>query len=45
LWLFPKPLFGKFSNLGEVDKEFTLNMVIRIKPLNTIDGSALISPL
>jgi len=26
LWLFPKPLFGKFSNLGEVDKEFQLNM-------------------
>ena len=26
IWLFPKPLFGKFSTLGEVDKEFQLNM-------------------
>ena len=22
IWLFPNPLFGKFSNLGEVDKDF-----------------------
>ena len=26
IWLFLKPLFGKFSTLGEVDKEFQLNM-------------------
>lgn len=26
LWLFPKPLFGQFTSLGEVDKGFQFNL-------------------
>ena len=33
MWLFPAPLFGTFSSLGEVDKEFqrTIGKDIEIK--------------
>ena len=26
VWLFPKPLFGAFTTLGEIDKEFQENL-------------------
>lgn len=26
LWVFPSPLFGKFSSLGEADKDFQRTM-------------------
>ena len=26
LWLFPKPLFGQFTSLGEINKRFQINL-------------------